>query len=81
MGLCRQQSPPQRETVEGKVKRRKTSYVQSQQSVKNVGTLAKNLEGAFLKAGTTVKPEHQSRHQQRASGQATVRGFVTGEFA
>jgi hypothetical protein len=81
MGLCGQQSPTQSEAVEGKAKRRKTSYVQSQKSVKNFGMLAKNLECALLKARTAVEREHQSRHQQGPSRQAVMSGLVTGEIA
>jgi hypothetical protein len=77
--LCSQQSPPQSEPVESEMKRRKSSHVQGQQSAKNFGTPAQNLKSTLLEPGVAVEHEHQSRHQQGALRQATVRGLVSGE--
>jgi hypothetical protein len=61
--LRSQQSPTQSKAVESKVNRRERAYVQGEQSAKNFGAIAKNLENALLEAGTAVEREHQSRHQ------------------
>src|SRR5580658_366892 len=72
LGLRGQQSPPQSEPVESEVKGRETSYMQSQQSAKNLRAFAKDLKGTLLNPRTAVKREHQSRHQQGAQCQAPV---------
>ena len=40
----------------------KSSHVKGQQSAKNCGPLAKNLEDPLLESRTAVEREHQSRH-------------------
>ena len=62
IGLGSEQPPAQGEPVEREVKRRQTSYMQSQQSSKNLRMPAKNPESTLLKPGTAVERKHQSRH-------------------
>ena len=63
VGLYSQQSPSQGEPIESEVKRRKGSHVEGEQSAKNFGMLAKDLESTSLKPGPAIQREHQPRHQ------------------